>query len=58
MSFHPDNQDDDDLYCDDEGNVVNNEIDVDFKRAVHLSLVAFDSEISNGSNEDDDVEEE
>ena len=44
--------------CDDEGNVVNNENDVDFKRAVRISLVAFDSEISNGSNEDDDVEEE
>jgi hypothetical protein len=46
------------LDCDDEGNVGDNENDVDFKRAFHLSLVAFDSEISNGSNEDDDVEEE
>ena len=44
--------------CDDEGNVVNNENDVDFKRAVHLSLVVFDSEISNCFNEDDDVDEE
>jgi hypothetical protein len=58
MSFDTDSFDDYNLYCDHEGNVVNHENDKYFKRAVHLSLVAFDSEISNCFNEDDDVEEE
>ena len=58
MSFDTDSFDDYNLYCDHEGNVVNNDNDKYFKRAVRFCFVAFDSEISNCFNEDDDVEEE